>query len=126
MTVLSFLRCNKYPPSLDFLLITLGPGLLVLAALDRAHWTENHALVVFGRTPMFFYLVHLATLMVSIALWFGIVWLLRFPAPTFPLAYPLWVAYLVWLLLLPPLYLLCRRYYRWKFGGKIRWWTYYL
>src|SRR6266849_1448863 len=59
MTVLSFLRCNKYPPSLDFLLMTLGPALLLVAWLDQFVFTKTNPLIVFGRVPLFYFLVHL-------------------------------------------------------------------
>lgn len=57
-TLLSFLRTTKYPPSLQFLLMTLGPSLLVLAWFDsvRAWWYS--ALAIIGRVPFFFYVVH--------------------------------------------------------------------
>jgi uncharacterized membrane protein len=58
MTLLSFLRCTKYPPSLDFLLMTLGPALLMLAFLDRLAFTRTNPLIVFGRVPLFYFLVH--------------------------------------------------------------------
>jgi uncharacterized membrane protein len=58
MTVLSFLRCTKYPPSLDFLLMTLGPAILLLALLDRVKLSKVNPLIVFGRVPLFYFLVH--------------------------------------------------------------------
>jgi uncharacterized membrane protein len=57
--LLSFLRCTKYPPSLDFLLMTLGPGLLFLAWFERLRLSPRNPLLVFGRVPLFYFLVHL-------------------------------------------------------------------
>lgn len=58
-TVLSFINVTKYPPSLDFLLVTLGPALLALAALDVVRVDSTNPALVFGRVPFFYYLVHL-------------------------------------------------------------------
>lgn len=58
-TVLSMLDCTKYPPSLCYLLMTLGPAALVLAWLDRARLAFIEPLAVFGRVPLFYYLLHL-------------------------------------------------------------------
>jgi len=58
-TLLSFLKCTKYPPSLHYLLMTLGPGLLLLAALDRPAPRWLQPINVFGQVPLFFYLMHL-------------------------------------------------------------------
>jgi uncharacterized membrane protein len=69
-TVLSFLNCAKYPPSLSFLLMTLGPALLILAWFDTRRFSPSNPLIVFGRTPLFyflghFFLIHLLTIPIS-------------------------------------------------------------
>ncbi|GEN10338.1 Uncharacterized membrane protein [Myxococcus fulvus] len=58
-TVMSFLNLTKYPPSLDFLLLTLGVGAALLALLDLAPEALSTTLAVFGAAPLFFYVVHL-------------------------------------------------------------------
>ncbi|AZE83652.1 putative membrane protein [Pseudomonas orientalis] len=62
-TVMSFFNITKYPPSLLFLALTLGIGLLLLLAFERAgHKRWISTLAVFGAAPMFFYLLHLYVL----------------------------------------------------------------
>jgi uncharacterized membrane protein len=72
-TLMSFFNITKYPPSLLFLGLTLGVGLLLLLGFERARqqkWIS--ALAVFGAAPMFFYLLHLYVLkvlyLISVAL----------------------------------------------------------
>lgn len=57
-TVLSFLNTNKYPPSLLFLLMTLGPALLFLWAVDGRRPEFLRPALIIGKVPMFYYLVH--------------------------------------------------------------------
>jgi uncharacterized membrane protein len=59
-SVIAFLNVAKYPASLQFLLMTLGPGLLLLAWFERvgATWLARK-IIVFGRVPMFYYLLHI-------------------------------------------------------------------
>ena len=58
-TVMSFLNLTKYPPSADFLLLTLGLGAWLLVAFERMPRTATQWLVVFGSVPLFFYILHL-------------------------------------------------------------------
>ena len=59
LTLLSFLDCAKYPPSLLYLLMTLGPSIFALALFDRELGAWARPVIVFGRVPLFYYLVHL-------------------------------------------------------------------
>ena len=57
-TLMAFLACTKYPPSLQFVLMTLGPALVALALVDPPAGPFARPLVTFGRVPLFFYLIH--------------------------------------------------------------------
>jgi uncharacterized membrane protein len=63
-TLMSWINFTKYPPSLDFLLLTLGIAFLLLAWFESRDNRATRALVMFGGAPMFFYLLHLYTLLV--------------------------------------------------------------
>ena len=56
---LSFLNCTKYPASLDFLLMTLGPMFALMPLLDTARGTIARTIALFGRVPFFFYVLHI-------------------------------------------------------------------
>jgi uncharacterized membrane protein len=74
ITVVDFLAASKYPPSPVYLLMTLGPAVLVLAALKLWTHRSNEALRVFGQVPMFFYLVHLPLIHLAGVLHAGLRW----------------------------------------------------
>jgi uncharacterized membrane protein len=59
MTGLSILNCTKYPPSLLYLLMTLGPAIMALALFDRPLGPLAKPIIVFGRVPLFFYVLHI-------------------------------------------------------------------
>jgi uncharacterized membrane protein len=112
-TVLSFLDTNKYPPSLLYLLMTLGPAILALGLLDRGLGALGRPLLTLGRAPLFFYLLqwamaHALALAVAILQGRPYHWLLASePFHTPPhWGYSLPVVYLMWgvalLLLYPP------------------------
>ena len=133
-TVLSFLNCHKYPPSLLYLLMTLGPALGILALFEG--WPAHRVgfLRVYGRTPLFFYLIHLYLihlLAVVVAMFdngpvsalLGSVW-----SPDLPTdyGYGLPVVYLLWMLVLLMLYPICRGFEALK-AAKPHWsWLGYL
>jgi uncharacterized membrane protein len=59
LTALSFLNVTKYPPSLLYILVTLGPVMMLLPTMERLSGAASRVLGVFGRTPLFFYVAHL-------------------------------------------------------------------
>jgi uncharacterized membrane protein len=59
MTIMSFLNCTKYPPSLLYLLMTLGPALMALSLFDQVRTRWVQPIITFGRVPLFFYLLHI-------------------------------------------------------------------
>lgn len=130
-TFMSFLNCEKYPPSLLYLLMTLGPSLWMLALLDWARGPLAEALKVFGRVPLFFYILHFALIQASsLALSRLAGWPLSGSAVMsnqYPQGYNprLWAVYPLTLTVLAILYLPCRWYGRQKrLHPEIKWMRY--
>jgi uncharacterized membrane protein len=119
-TVLSFLNTTKYPPSLLYLLMTLGPMLLFLWAVDGRTPRWLRPALIFGRVPMFYYLlhiplIHLLALATCYARYGQVHWMFESPGfPNFPFTkppgwgYSLPVIYLIWAVVVIALYPLCR------------------
>jgi uncharacterized membrane protein len=105
-TFFSFINFTKYPPSLQYLCVTLGFGAWMLAALAHFPMRRLRFLLVFGQVPMFFYLLHLPALQMG-----GLIWRLfqTKPLPGDPPS-SLLLVYGVWGLYLVGLYFICRWY----------------
>jgi uncharacterized membrane protein len=126
-TVLSFINCEKYPPSLLFLAMTLGPALMVLAVSDGAQGIIVGWITTFGRVPLFYYIAHLY-LLHAIAILFA--WITIggavFVATHKPDGYGLGLAgiYTVWVAMVILLYPLCSWFAAIKRRRAEWWWSY--
>jgi len=119
-TVLSFLNTLKYPPSLLFLLMTLGPALLFLWAVDAGTPRWLRPALIIGKVPMFYYLLHIPLIhLIAVAVCYArygqVHWMFESPGlRDFPITappgwgYSLPVLYLVWPAVVLALYPLCR------------------
>jgi len=113
-TLVDFLNTTKYPPSLEFLAMRLGPAAILCAFADRMHGFLKDALVMFGRVPFAFYvphflLLHLLALALGVIQGVPVGKLMTHPG-FFPSGYglPLLGVYGVWLLVVVLLYPFCR------------------
>ncbi|HET7210558.1 MAG TPA: heparan-alpha-glucosaminide N-acetyltransferase domain-containing protein [Methyloceanibacter sp.] len=121
-TLLSFLNCEKYPPSLLFLMMTLGPALMLLGAFEQARGAWARVLAVFGQVPFFFYVVHIY-LLHALAVATGLAMTGAFVSnPEIGLG--LAGIYLVWLVAVILLYPVCRWFAGLKERGSGWWWSY--
>ena len=136
-TLLSFVNTTKYPPSLLFLLMTLGPALIFLRAVDQRTPALLRPALIIGKVPMFYFLlhfllIHLLTVVAALLRYGDVHWMFespsldRFPItqpPGWPL--PLPAVWLIWISIPVMLYPLCR----WFAGVRQRrtdWWLSYL
>ncbi|MEW6737545.1 MAG: heparan-alpha-glucosaminide N-acetyltransferase domain-containing protein [Acidobacteriota bacterium] len=135
MTIVAFLNVEKYPASLQFLLMTLGPALLLLSYFER--WPARpiplgwlaRKLLIFGRVPMFYYLLHLylihiAALVVGLLFQQPVAWLWG-AGRRAGYGHNLLFVYCVWILVIVILYFPCRWFYELKQRRK-DWWLSYL
>lgn len=135
-SVFSFFRLTKYPPSLLYLLITMGPGLLFLWAIESIKNRLTDFFLVFGRVPMFYYLlhvfvIHILAMLLLMALG-GNPKDLILTAEVFAQAklinygYSLTIVYVVWVAVVLMLYPLSKRYMQYKAAHRDQWWLSYL
>jgi uncharacterized membrane protein len=136
-TALSFLNTSKYPPSLLFLLMTLGPALLFLRAVDARVPGWLRPTEVLGRVPLFYFalhfpLIHLLAVVVCWARYGAVHWMFESPTPdrypfTQPPGWPmsLAVVYGVWVFVVLALWPLCRWYAARRVRGGA-WWMRYV
>lgn len=119
-TVLSFLNTTKYPPSLLFLLMTLGPALIFLALVDRHTPRLLRPALTIGRVPLFYYLLHFTLIhLLAVAVCFlrygSAHWMTESPdlghypfSPPPGWGFSLPVVYLAWAFVVVVMYPLCR------------------
>jgi len=132
-SLLSFVNTEKYPPSLQFLLMTIGPAIIAIALLEKKH---DGPLVTFGRVPLFFYLLHTPLIhgSAAVAAWFrygGFSFLTQNPSPQGKLylppgyGYSLPVVYLVWISVILILYPACKWFAALKKRRSDAWLSYF-
>jgi uncharacterized membrane protein len=137
-TMLSFLNVTKYPPSLLYALVTLGPSLIFLALAEKPLTKWGERINVFGRVPMFYYLAHI--LLIHVLALFaapltGFRWtdMTMFNKSVYDVpglrgyGFNLITVWLIWIALVIMLYPLCKWYDRYKKvnHGK-KWWQTYI
>jgi uncharacterized membrane protein len=133
-TFLSFINVNKYPPSLLFLCVTIGAGMIFLSLIENIQNRFTNVLNIYGRVPMFYYILHfyiIHTLVVIVFYLQGFTskdiitpntpFLFRPPA----FGFNLWGVYAVWVFVVIVLYPLCKRYNKYKSTHQ-NWWLSYL
>jgi uncharacterized membrane protein len=135
-SLMSFMNPAKYPPSLLFLLMTLGPSLIFLAYSEKLKGRVVDFFSTYGRVPFFYYILHIYLIhflaMVAAQLtgfgWHAMV--LRGFVSSVPAlkgyGFPLWVVYVVWIGVILALYPLCKKFADYKITHKEKWWLSYL
>ncbi len=137
-TLMSFFNLQKYPPSLLFLLATLGISLLLLAAMEGKDLSRWKSITLFGNVALFYYvlhifLIHLLALLAAVLTghpWYAMI----FTGPITKgsswlngsYGFELWTVYLVWILVVMLLYPLCAYWSSFKKTHKHKWWISYV
>ncbi|WP_372753232.1 DUF1624 domain-containing protein [Mariniflexile sp.] len=135
-TILSYFNVTKYPPSLAYTLITLGPALLFLYGIEKVSNKLTNFFLVFGRVPLFYYFLHILVIHIL-----AIIGLLTFGGNWSDMilnsevfqggklinyGYPLLIVYLVWISVIFLLYFPSKKYMTYKANNKDKWWLSYL
>jgi len=135
-TIMSFLNCTKYPVSLLYTLMTLGPTLLLLSLMEHMKTSSSNPFVVYGRVPLFYYVLHfylihalsIVLLMITTGTLFSDIdfhFSKGFGGipPNTGVSLP-WV-YLVWICVVIFLFPFCKKYNQYK-GTHKDWWLSYI
>jgi len=132
-TLLSFINTTKYPPSLLYILMTLGPAILFLAFAEKPLNKITNIVAVYGRVPFFYYVlhiygIHIAFLVIGYITGFSMSELFSSyilnPLPGFGFTLP--GIYVIWIGIVSLLYPLCKWYDAYKIANKHKWWLSYL
>ena len=135
-TFLSFINTTKYPPSLLYTLMTLGPAMLFLYGIESVKNRITNILVVIGRVPFFYYILHLYLVHLIGLIGLNILgenWkeLILTPAHfnsgyLADKGFDLWVTYTVWIIVVIILYPFCKMFMTYKANNRDKWWLSYL
>jgi uncharacterized membrane protein len=131
-TLMSFLQLTKYPPSLLYLLVTLGAAFLFLANTENVRGKVVNFFCTFGRVPFFYYIIHLYLIHIVamiFAQFSGFGWqAMILPEWFIPqgFGFALWVVYAVWIGVVLLMYPICKRFDTYKQAHKEKWWLSYL
>ena len=134
--LISFLNPNKYPPSLLYLLMTLGAAFLFLANTEKLKGRLVNFFCTFGRVPFFYYILHIyiihiiAMIMAQISGWgwkkMILSTFIAFEPNMKGYGYSLWIVYVIWISVILLLYPLCKKFDKYKQAHKEKWWLSYL
>lgn len=138
LTFFSFIKTTKYPPSLLYLLMTIGPALILLSLMEHIKNKFTNIMLVFGRTAFFYYILHLYLVHLIATIFFfargnhtldeavksmqNMPFMFVIPGEGFGLM----IVYLVWMAVVIILYPVCKSYDRYKTNHKEKWWLSYL
>jgi uncharacterized membrane protein len=136
MNLLSFINLEKYPPSLMYLCLTLGPALLLLRITEEINSAFTRMISVFGRTAFFYYILHLYLIHFLAVIGFLARGHSFSEGKSAERQVPFWFVvpgeglgllgvYLVWVLVIVILYPICQSYDRYKTNHKEKWWLSY-
>jgi len=128
-TFFDFLETTKYPPSLLYMLMTIGPALIILSFTENiSNWFTSF-IMIYGKVPFFYYLLHIF-LIHSLALIISFIsgrgtGNVDFVGIQPDGGYPLWVVYVLWISVIIILYFPCKGYSRYKASHpEIKWLSY--
>lgn len=135
-TVFSFIDTHKYPPSLLYMCMTIGPAILFLAWFGNIKSRLSKIITVYGRVPFFyyvlhFYLIHLISMILYLSRGHSFAEGLKSTGGIIPQfidpeeGYSLWVVYLIWLFVVALLYPVCKWFSDYKRTHR-QWWLSYL
>jgi uncharacterized membrane protein len=138
-TVFSFIDTVKYPPSLLYMCMTIGPAILFIALWGNIKNGVTKFITVYGRVPFFYYVLHFTLIHILCTAAFfmrghslseGVYTNSQGPLPPFNFVVPgegysLWIVYLVWMFVFVSLYPLCKWFSEYKQTHK-QWWLSYL
>jgi uncharacterized membrane protein len=133
-TILDFIKVTKYPPSLLFILMTVGPALVILALVEKTSTNLTKQISIFGKVPFFYYILHILLIhLLAMLAFFATGHTTQeldynhYNNSTLPpgFGFPLWVVYVAWGIVILLLYVPCKWYCMYKLNNR-KWWLSYV